>query len=114
MGMRLHTLTFLVLLLAAQPCAAQNVVDGFIGRVYTSASGQKMPYRLFVPPAYDNQKQYPLVLWLHGAGGAGTKKRAPIFGDQNSRTHTWERAQKQAKDSNFVGVSPKPTKLILD
>src|SRR2546428_2385992 len=106
MGMRLHTLTFLVLLLAAQPCAAQNVVDGFIGRVYTSASGQKMPYRLFVPPAYDNQKQYPLVLWLHGAGGAGTDKSGPISRDQISGTHTWAKAPNQAKDPNFLVVSP--------
>ncbi len=30
-----------------------------------------LPYRLFVPRVYDARKRYPLVLYLHGAGGRG-------------------------------------------
>ncbi|RPI62671.1 MAG: hypothetical protein EHM48_03715, partial [Planctomycetaceae bacterium] len=29
------------------------------------------PYRLVIPPDYDATKEYPLVVWLHGNGGAG-------------------------------------------
>jgi hypothetical protein len=35
-------------------------------------NGQKLPYRLFVPKDYDANKAYPLVLFLHHAGLAGT------------------------------------------
>lgn len=39
--------------------------------VYTSKSGQTMPYRLFVPKDRDPKKTYPLVFFLHGAGSRG-------------------------------------------
>ncbi len=44
---------------------------GFKGRVFEK-DGQRMPYRLFVPLGYDPSKAYPLVLYLHHAGLAGT------------------------------------------
>ncbi len=110
--MRLLTLTFLFLLVLALPGAAQDVVDGFAGRVYTSAAKQRMPYRLFVPPAYDKDKRYPLVLWLHGAGGAGTNNRAQISGDQIPGTHTWTRPQNQSRYPTFVVVPQSPTNWI--
>ncbi len=46
-------------------------------RVYESAKGDTMPYRILKPDNYDADKEYPLVLCLHGAGGRGT--------DNNSR-----------------------------
>ncbi len=45
--------------------------QGFLGRVKV-LDGQELPYRLFVPPNYDPNKAYPLVLYLHHAGLAGT------------------------------------------
>lgn len=45
--------------------------QGFLGRVYEQ-NGQQLPYRLFVPKDYDATKSYPLVLYLHHAGLAGT------------------------------------------
>ena len=110
--MRLPTITFFLLVLAALPCAAQAVVDGFIGRIYTNA--QRMPYRLFVPPNYSKDKQYPLVLWLHGAGGAGTNNRAQISADQIPGTRTWTKPQNQAKYPTFVLVPQSPTNWISD
>jgi hypothetical protein len=45
--------------------------QGFLGRV-KQLNGKDLPYRLFVPPSYDPSKPYPLVLYLHHAGLAGT------------------------------------------
>lgn len=45
--------------------------QGFLGRVHEQ-DGEQLPYRLFVPEGYDPAQAYPLVLYLHHAGLAGT------------------------------------------
>ncbi len=45
--------------------------QGFLGRVF-ELDGQELPYRLFVPENYDPAVAYPLVLYLHHAGLAGS------------------------------------------
>jgi predicted peptidase len=50
---------------------AQDHIDGFLARSYKSESGVIMPYRLFIPSGYSRQTKYPVILWLHGSGGAG-------------------------------------------
>ena len=47
-------------------------IDDFVARTYNDGKGHTLPYRLFIPSGYDPAKQYPLVLYLHGAGGRGT------------------------------------------
>ncbi len=47
-------------------------------RVYTSADGQSLRYRLFVPANYDPQQKYPLILFLHGAGERGSDNEAQL------------------------------------
>ncbi|MCH8829610.1 MAG: dienelactone hydrolase family protein [Planctomycetes bacterium] len=44
---------------------------GFVQRVYVDAKG-KHAYQVFVPNGYTSQKQWPVVLFLHGAGERGT------------------------------------------
>lgn len=51
--------------------ARTETYQGFLGRVY-ERDGQELPYRLFVPENYDPETAYPLVLYLHHAGLAGT------------------------------------------
>lgn len=53
------------------PPAKTETYQGFLGRVH-ELNGQELPYRLFVPKDYDANKAYPLVLYLHHAGLAGT------------------------------------------
>jgi predicted peptidase len=77
---------------------------GYVARTYTSGS-QKMPYRLFVPKGYDRTKRYPLVVWLHGAGGAGTDNIKQIVADQIPGTRLWINAENQAAHPAFV-VAP--------
>jgi predicted peptidase len=87
---------------------AQDDVDGFAARVYRNAAGETMPYRLFVPPGYNDKKPYPLVLWLHGAGGAGTNNIAQISQDQIPGTRTWTQPKIQARYPSFVLVPQNP------
>ena len=76
----------------APPLAAQ-----YEARTYRDAAGATMPYRLFRPKIAPG-RLYPLVLFLHGAGGSGTDNarqldRANWFGGlvwalpENQRRH---------------------------
>jgi predicted peptidase len=104
---------FLLLLLSGPlVLTAQDNIDGFVARTYRDASGEAMPYRLFIPPGYNDQKSYPLVLWLHGAGGAGTDNIAQISGDQISGTRTWTQPKNQAKYPTFVLVPQNPSSWV--
>ncbi|MEX2307355.1 MAG: PHB depolymerase family esterase [Pirellulales bacterium] len=58
------------------PMATASLAD-FQPFNYTDQDGNVMPYRLFVPPDYDPQRKYPLVVWLHGAGEVGTNNTGP-------------------------------------
>ncbi len=65
------------------------VLDGFVAREYESARGVKLPYRLFVPATAKRDAELPLILYLHGRGGAGTDNRKQISGGNWLGTHIW-------------------------
>lgn len=58
--------------------AGQSVNLGQVTKpeVFKSKSGKTLKYRLYLPPNYNGEKKYPLVLFFHGAGERG---------DDNSR-----------------------------
>lgn len=98
----------LLWMLLATALFAQDDIDGFKARVYRSASGDTLPYRIFIPPSYDAQKQHPLVLWLHGAGGAGSDNVRNVSEDQIPGTRLWAKPENQAKNPAFVLVPQSP------
>ena len=103
---RFTTIIFILTTMAV-PCAAQDTVDGFVARVHRS--GRKtMPYRLFIPTGYDREQRYPLILWLHGAGGMGRDNLRQISGDQIPGTRTWTTPEHQAKYPAFVLAPQSP------
>jgi predicted peptidase len=65
------------LLIAAPAAAKMPVADDFEPLVFQD-NNQSLPYRLCKPAGYDPQKQYPLVLFLHGAGERGTDNQAQL------------------------------------
>jgi len=52
------------------PPAATEDYQNFKGRVFEKG-GASLPYRLFVPPGYQPNIAYPLVVYLHHAGLSG-------------------------------------------
>jgi predicted peptidase len=91
----------------ATPCAAQDNVDGFVARLYRNGR-EAMPYRLFIPGGYDQRQKYPLIVWLHGAGGAGHDNLRQIAGDQIPGTRTWTKPGNQMKYPAFVLAPQSP------
>ncbi|MGC1129776.1 MAG: alpha/beta hydrolase-fold protein [Candidatus Acidiferrales bacterium] len=81
---------------------ASHAVDGFIAGSHHSASGETMQYRLFVPPDYDPAKKYPIVLWLHDAGGRGSDNLAQINVSNFAGSHIWTKPEAEAKFHAFV------------
>jgi len=56
---------------APAPAGPKITVESFQAETYESPKGGKLLYRLLVPARVDSGRTYPLVLFLHGAGGRG-------------------------------------------
>lgn len=56
----------------------QSVQNLFRKYTFTAADGFTMPYRLHIPKNYDCGEQYPLVVYLHGAGCRGSDNEKQI------------------------------------
>jgi len=69
---------------------AIGVVDKILA-TYTSETGLKMQYTLLTPKNYDETKEYPVLLFLHGADAKGICNERPIqklepFYDTDAKT----------------------------
>ena len=73
----LHAFALLSGMLSA-PLLAADPKEVFEPRVYESASGMKLPYRLMKPADYNPQTKYPLVIFFHGAGERGDDNTAQL------------------------------------
>ena len=62
--------------------AAAAVPGDFLFR-NTAPDNTGMPYRIFVPPGYNATLTYPLIVFLHGAGEAGTNNTAQLNNNAN-------------------------------
>lgn len=94
----------LVALILAVSSAAQTPekLFGFTAATFKDSSGHVLPYRLFMPTAYDAQKKYPLVLWLHGAAGRGDDNQRQISEGNRFGSQLWTQDDLQAQRPSFV------------
>jgi predicted peptidase len=58
--------------------AGAEAKRGFLDRVHKDAEGSDAKYVLFVPHDYKGDKDYPLILFLHGAGETKGGKKQPV------------------------------------
>jgi predicted peptidase len=56
---------------------AQEGKTGFLSKVHKGKDGDSK-YVVFVPHAYTGEKEFPLILFLHGAGERGDDGQAPV------------------------------------
>ncbi|MGB4415446.1 MAG: prolyl oligopeptidase family serine peptidase [Paludibacter sp.] len=80
-------------------------IQPFLARTHTNTkiTNTVIPYRLCVPLGYDISKNYPLVLFLHGAGQRGTDNVAQYTYGEGATL--WAQTQNQQTYPCFV-LSP--------
>jgi predicted peptidase len=98
-------LVLFIALVSAPSASIANdgaILDGFVAREYQSSTGLKLPYRLFVPRPAKRDQDLPLILYLHGRGGAGIDNRKQISGGNALGTHIWIEPGVQERHPAFV------------
>jgi predicted peptidase len=94
---------FVVALVSLPGVARDNAtVDGFSAREHRADNAVTLPYRLHVPAAADRGQDLPLILYLHGSGGAGTDNTKQISGGNGLGTSVWIEPALQARHAAFV------------
>ena len=84
---------------------ATDSAGAFAPHTYSNARGETLLYQLFMPAGYDRRKQYPLVLWLHGAGGRGSDNQQQLKEGNSPGSTVWTEPGHQARFPAFV-VAP--------
>jgi predicted peptidase len=79
---------------AAQLKLTQDDID-FRKEVYVDKKGDRLPYRLFVPLGYDQNRKYPLLIWLHDTAGRGSDNQKQLTKQNQLATHFWIRKDVQ-------------------
>ena len=79
-NMKINTKWFILVLCAF---LSLNLYAGdkksFLKKQFTSESGYKLNYRILYPLNYSPDKQYPVILFLHGAGERGNDNEKQLF-----------------------------------
>jgi predicted peptidase len=100
----------LCLALPALALADDKPVDkprtGFVDKTHKNADGTTSPYVVFVPKDYDGTKEYPVILFLHGAGETKNPK-AKKEGKMPVEVGIGPAIKKREKDFAFITVIPR-------
>lgn len=84
------------------PQRTSPYTDLFGAKTYTDAARGKLLYRLHVPKSYDASKKYPLVLFLHGAGGRGDDNLGQLVDTRGNDATKWAGPEFQLKNPCFI------------
>jgi len=72
-------LVIFILVSCAATAGAEVILSEVLSaETFTAKDGAVLPYRLHVPENYDAEKEYPVILFLHGAGNRGDDNLSPI------------------------------------
>ncbi|HXD86788.1 MAG TPA: prolyl oligopeptidase family serine peptidase [Urbifossiella sp.] len=98
--------SFAIALFSSAPAIAEDTVKtGFQTKTFKNADGSESPYVVFIPASYDGKKEFPVILFLHGAGetksGKGKGGKMPV------EVGIGPAIKKQAKTFPFIVVIPR-------
>jgi predicted peptidase len=77
---------------------------GFVPKVYKGSDGVESKYYVFVPFDYKGDKEYPVILFLHGAGSTGDDGEKQVKGGLAAAI------RKKEKTFPFIAVFPQAQK----
>ncbi len=80
-----------------------------VATFYSEIDDSEQPYGLYIPPGYDPQKQYPLVIMLHGAMSNHRLALRRVFGKSNLPGQNDAEASRvfpKWKDIDYVVATP--------
>jgi dipeptidyl aminopeptidase/acylaminoacyl peptidase len=102
---------FLLLFLAtAMTATAQKLKSGpQVLTFFSDVDDTEQPYGLYLPKNYDENKKYPLVVMLHGAGSNHRLSLRRVFGKSNANGETDVEATRyfpEWKDVEYIVASP--------
>lgn len=108
------TLRFLllpiVLFLSWQVTTAQKLASGpQVLSFFSDVDDSEQPYALYLPKNFDDQKKYPLVVMLHGAGSNHRLALKRVFGKSNTPGETDVEASRYFqpwRDVDYIVVAP--------
>ncbi|MEO6285000.1 MAG: alpha/beta hydrolase-fold protein [Dyadobacter sp.] len=102
--------TILSFLLGFNNLQAQKLSSGpQVLTFYSDADDTEQPYGLYLPKNFDENKKYPLVIMLHGAGSNHRLALKRVFGKSNAEGETDVEASRyfqQWDDVDFIVASP--------
>lgn len=78
------------------------LAEAFKAHVFRNPKGEQMPYRLFTPGRLEPGRTYPLVVFLHGAGGSGTDNVKQLQGGNVFGALVWTLPENQQRFPAFV------------
>jgi predicted peptidase len=84
---------------------ASALAAEFKAFTHTTSLGEVMPYRLFQPRVLTPRRKFPLIVFLHGAGGSGADNRRQLEGANMFGALVWVLPENQKKFPAFV-VAP--------
>ncbi|MGF1636164.1 MAG: alpha/beta hydrolase-fold protein [Cyclobacteriaceae bacterium] len=76
---------------------------------FSDADDSEQPYALYIPPNFDENKQYPLVIMLHGAGSNHRLALRRVFGKSNAPNENDVEASRifpEWKDVDYIVAAP--------
>lgn len=80
-----HALALFFLALLVAPAGAQKLEPGpQVVTYFSDVDDTEQPYGLYIPKNYDENKKYPLVIMLHGAGSNHRLALRRVFGKSNA------------------------------
>jgi predicted peptidase len=79
---------------------------GFVDKTFKNDDGTTSPYVVFVPRGYDGTKEYPVILFLHGAGET-KNPNAKKEGKMPVEVGIGPAIKKREKDFPFIVVIPR-------